>query len=70
MSTTDNTIDKRMIFKRLIAIRSKLIFYYPFFGSLLMRLRLSLADCGTAATDMERMIFDPRFISGLSDADI
>ncbi len=70
MNTTDNTIDKRMIFKRLIAIRSKLIFYYPFFGSLLMRLKLSLADCGTAATDMERIIFDPRFVAGLSDPDI
>ena len=67
---TDNTIDKRMIFKRLINVRSRLIFYFPFFGSLLMRLKLSLADCQTAATDMERIIFDPRFVSSLSDEDI
>ena len=69
-SAVDITIDKKRIFKRLMAIRSRLIFYYPFFGSLLMRLKLSLADCKTAATDMERVIFDPEFLSGLSDEEI
>jgi len=70
---TDNKrseMDSKAIFRRLISIRTKIIFKYPFFGSLLMRLKLALADCETAATDMERVLFDPNFINDLTDDEV
>lgn len=59
--------DKRQILDRLMGIRAALLLKFPFYGNLLMHLRFSLAPCGTACTDMERLIFDPEFTLALTD---
>jgi len=62
--------DKREIFKRLVKVRSKAIKDFPFWGTLMLKLKFSLADCGTAATDMHRILFDPSFICRISDMEL
>ncbi len=62
--------DKRELFKRLVRVRSKAVRDFPFWGTLMLKLKFSLADCGTAATDMERIFFDPRFVLMLSDMEL
>lgn len=42
--------------------RKRILERYPFFGRLLMRMGLSFEDCGTAYTDMSKVVFDPSFI--------
>ena len=65
-----DTVDIRALARRLIAVRAGLLGRYPFFGRLLLRLRLGFADCGTAYTDMERIVFDPAFGTALSDGEL
>lgn len=43
---------------------------HPFFGSLLLHLRMGLAECGTAFTDMRRIVFDPKFAFRLSEEEL
>ena len=57
----------RQIALRLGDIRCKLLDKHPFLGRLLMRLNFGLAECGTACTDMRRIVFDPAFVSKLDD---
>lgn len=66
----DNIKINRALMGRLIHIRSKLLNKYPFYGKLAMNLRLVIANCGTAATDMENLIFDPEFLDELSDEEV
>ena len=62
--------DKRELALRLSRIRAVLLKKYPFFGSLVMHLRLSVASCGTACTDMKKIYFDPDFAEHLSDEEV
>lgn len=59
--------DNKYISKRLINLRAAILKRYPFFGVLLMKMKFGLAKCGTAFTDMERIVFDPEFADRLSD---
>lgn len=63
-------IDKKEIMSRIVKIRRKLLIKAPFFGNLLLHLKISLANCETACTDMRRIIFDPAFVSRLSDDEV
>lgn len=62
--------NKRTVSKRLAEARLRLLREQPFYGTLLLHLRFSLAKCGTAATDMRRILFDPEFIMRLSDSQV
>lgn len=65
-----NSVDKKQLLGRMTGVRSALLLKYPFYGMLVMNLKLSLASCGTACTDMERIIFDPAFLQKLSDEEL
>ena len=54
-------------FQRIKQARTDVLVKYPFFGNLLIRLRLGLADCKTAYTDMKNIVFDPAFVEVLND---
>ncbi len=60
-------MDERIITRRLMQAKMGILRDYPFFGTLLLRLRMGLADCKTAFTDMRRIVFDPAFAHRLSD---
>ena len=60
-----NQEQKYAIIQKLTAARKELLSEYPFYGSMLMYLRFGLAPCGTACTDMKRIIFDPNFAERL-----
>ncbi|MBE6827488.1 MAG: hypothetical protein E7514_02595 [Ruminococcaceae bacterium] len=53
--------------EKLFTVRRKLLDDYPFYGRLLMRLKLAFDECGTAYTDMEYIVFDPSFISSFNE---
>lgn len=55
---------------RLIKCRSQILGSHPFFGRLLMRMPFGFAECHTACTDMQRIIFDPSFVARLSDTEL
>lgn len=65
----DQQVSKRIL-RRLTEVRTMVLGRYPFFGGLLMRLRLGLAECETAFTDMKRIVFDPAFVDRLDDEEI
>ena len=56
--------------RRISEARLRILSSHPFYGTLLLHLKSVFADCGTAATDMKRIIFDPQFVSRLSDKEI
>lgn len=56
--------------RRISEARLRILSKHPFYGTLLLHLKSVFADCGTAATDMKRIIFDPQFVSRLSDTEI
>jgi len=60
----------RQTASRLIKLREELLETYPFFGRLLLRLPFGFAECGTAYTDMQRIVFDPAFASRLTDSQL
>ena len=55
---------------RLDRLKSRLINEYPFFGELILGLKLRAAECVTAATDMDKLYFDPDFAEKLSDEEM
>lgn len=59
-------MDERAISKLIVGARVEVLQKYPFFGRLLLRLQYGLASCGTAFTDMRRIVFDPEFAVRLS----
>ena len=65
-SVEDKELIRRKVLQKISDARTELVMLYPFYGSILMNLRVALADCGTAATDMRRVIFDPQFVLKLS----
>ena len=60
----------RKLLGRLTRLRAEMLKEYPFFGNLMMRLRFGVADCETAYTDMQRIVFDPAFAERLSDEEM
>lgn len=61
---------KQEISNILTVVRAKLLLREPFYGRLLMNLKFGIASCGTACTDMRRILWDPEFISGLNEEEI
>lgn len=59
-----------VILERLSLNRTRLLDEFPFFGRLLLRLQFGFANCGTAFTDMKRIVFDPNFVNNLKDEEI
>ncbi len=57
----------RRILRRLTEVRTGILREYPFFGALLMHLSFGIAKCGTAFTDMRRIVFDPEFVDVMDD---
>ena len=55
---------------RITEARTRLVQRYPFFGKLLLRLRIRFAACGTACTDMDSITFDVGFMRQLKDAEL
>jgi len=70
MSEDTKLLDKQALNKKLRDARLSILLRYPFFGTLLMNLKLGLANIETAATDMRRIIWDPQFLSRLSEEEI
>lgn len=66
----ENKVSDREIFNKLIRARTNILKKYPFYGTLLMHLKLSLAECGTACTDMKRIIWDKNFVQRLTSDEI
>lgn len=58
---------KKITLQRLTEARAQLLREYPFFGTLLMHLKIGLAECETAYTDMRRIVFDPAFVQRLDN---
>lgn len=59
-------MDEKAISKKLSSARVGVLQEHPFFGRLLLKLRFGLAECGTAFTDMRRIVFDTQFAERLS----
>lgn len=53
-----------------VRARSLLLMEAPFYGTLLMNLKLVPAACGTAGTDMRAIYWDPGFVSRLSTDEV
>lgn len=66
----DKALDKRQLQKKLSEARHSIMVKYPFFGCLVMGLKLSFASIETAATDMKRIIWDPEFLARLSPEEV
>ena len=62
--------DLKALSSRLTALRAELLSSYPFFGRLLLHLQFGYASCGSAYTDMRRIVFDPAFAAVLSDEEL
>lgn len=59
-------MDLKEISEKLSDARVSVIREHPFFGRLLLKLKFGTAECGTAFTDMRRIVFDPEFAKRLS----
>lgn len=66
----EEMMTKQQINSILTAVRASLLLREPFYGHLLMKLKFGIASCGTACTDMRRILWDPEFISGLNEEEI
>lgn len=60
----------RITARRLLVSRTSLVSSVPFFSRLLLKLKIGVADCETAYTDMENVVFDPAFAKRLSDTEL
>ena len=57
--------------KKLLAARMKLVVSHPFYGALLMHVKLSVdEECETAFTDNERICFGTKFLDNLSASEV
>ena len=59
-------VNKKELLKKLTLARTSLLYKEAFYGTLLMKLKFSLAPCETACTDMERIMWDPQFLHRLT----
>lgn len=62
--------DKRIVIKRLKDARMRMVFKNPFYGNLILHLKFTLGKCGTAATNMKHIIFDPEFVMRITDEEL
>lgn len=62
--------ERRMLMSKLTAARTHIQVEYPFYGSLLMHVRFAFADCGTAGTDMKRIIWDPAWLAKRTNEEV
>ena len=62
--------DRKKALEAIRKARTEIVMLYPFYGSILMNLRIAFANCGTAATDMQRLIFDPEFVLKLKPEEL
>ena len=62
--------EKKALNKRLSGLRADILRNYPFFGELIMHLSFAVGSCGTACTDMKKIIVDPEFAGILSDEEL
>lgn len=62
--------DKRLVSIRLRDARMRMVLKNPFYGNLILHLKFTLGKCGTAATDMRHIVFDPEFVINLSDSEL
>lgn len=60
----------RITAQRLCNARSQILKNQPFFGRLLMHLKLGFSDCETAYTDMRQVVFDPQFAQRLDNSQL
>ncbi len=65
-----NNEEVRMTAKRLLDARTVLVNNVPFFSRLLLHLKMGVAECETAYTDMENVVFDPEFVKRLTDEEL
>ena len=56
--------------KRLILSRMRILSKNGFFGLLLMHAKFTIENVGTAATDGNKIYFDPKFLDSLSDSEL
>ena len=61
----DKSGEKRSAMKRITEIRSEIMERFPFYGSLLLHLKVAFANCGTACTDMDMIYYDLGWIQKL-----
>ena len=66
----EQEMKKYILYRRLTTCRADLVGRHPFFGRLLLRLAFGFAPCGTAYTDMSRIVFDPDFGTKLDDSEL
>ncbi len=63
--------DQKELAKRLLLARMRLLCNYGFYGLLLMHMSYALSEeIDTAATDANKIYFNPRFLSSLSDSEL
>ena len=60
----------RELTEKLVSVRTRLLSTHPFFGRLLLHLQLGYAECGTAFTDMKRIVFDTAFAKRLGEGEL
>ncbi len=58
--------DEKIIMQRITQARKEILRRFPFYGHLLMGMPIALAECKTACTDGDMLIFDPQFVLGLT----
>ena len=66
-----NAVKQREYMRRILIARMSILAENGFFGLLLMHMKFALDDSiGTAATDGERIFFDPSFLDEISDSEL
>lgn len=70
MTNKMQDIDKKALMTRIIKIRTGIIRSFPFYGELILHLKIAFGNVGTAATDMTNIIYDPKWISKLDDDEL
>lgn len=56
--------------RRITSARMDLVHRYPFFGKLLLHLKVKFSEVGTACTDMDSITFDLAFMKQLNDTQL
>ena len=58
------------LLNRIVNLRTETLRTRPFFGRLLLHLKIGFAESGTAYTDMKQIVFDPSFAGPMSDDEL
>ena len=56
--------------QRLTNVRSEILSEQAFLGRLIIKMPFAFAECGTACTDMNSILFDPSFVYEISDTEL